>query len=261
VKQKRVKQLTLESELQSCSPGSSADEASKKRVRCGACQSCANTEDCNQCYICFEKLRTMDGCKRDGVRRKTCLMRECLKPILPLTASCSECGLDGWGDIPGPSILSTKCRDASSNLMECTICLQIVHPLCIGSKVSPKTAGIINEDLPNSWECPICMEKIKPVRQPKRQKSNDERKNSLENNAGSVGINGHGSLPSTDLNDKSDQNGSVKKTTFLSVSNDKPDFIGVTIKQEKPEIEDSKKQVRFIKNNSKIKYDDMILSL
>ena len=50
--------------------------------------------------------------------------------------------------------------------MECSLCLQITHALCIGSKASAKILGIVNDDLPNSWECPICIEKSMKVPRP-----------------------------------------------------------------------------------------------
>ena len=49
-------------------------------------------------------------------------------------------------------------REMESSLMECGICWEIVHPTCLERK-HPQLAevtGIVNEDLPNSWECPKC---------------------------------------------------------------------------------------------------------
>ena len=44
-----------------------------------------------------------------------------------------------------------------SNLMECGICWEIVHPNCLKKKhENLESDGIINEDLPNSWKCPKC---------------------------------------------------------------------------------------------------------
>lgn len=44
-----------------------------------------------------------------------------------------------------------------STLMECGICWEIVHPKCLSQKYENlDNEGNINEDLPNSWECPKC---------------------------------------------------------------------------------------------------------
>lgn len=43
-----------------------------------------------------------------------------------------------------------------SNLLECSLCFKITHALCIAPT---KAIGIVNDDLPNSWECPVCLEK------------------------------------------------------------------------------------------------------
>ena len=45
----------------------------------------------------------------------------------------------------------------STTLMECGICWKIMHPSCLREKYPEVTNdGVINEDLPNSWECPKC---------------------------------------------------------------------------------------------------------
>ncbi|KAG7219072.1 hypothetical protein INR49_019346, partial [Caranx melampygus] len=41
----------------------------------------------------------------------------------------------------------------SLSLMECTICNEIIHPSCL--KMG-KAEGIINDEIPNCWECPKC---------------------------------------------------------------------------------------------------------
>lgn len=40
--------------------------------------------------------------------------------------------------------------------MECSICYDIVHPNCAGYDPQSTT---VNDDLPNSWECPQCFER------------------------------------------------------------------------------------------------------
>ena len=43
--------------------------------------------------------------------------------------------------------------------MECGICNELVHPECFREQNSHiEHEGAINEDLPNSWECPKCCE-------------------------------------------------------------------------------------------------------
>lgn len=88
-------------------------------------------------------------------------MRQCLQPMLPITAQCVFCNLDGWRQTPvsSPQAKQQMANDLGpSSLMECSVCYEIAHPDCaqeaIGS--AQKTAGIVNEDLPNSWECLSC---------------------------------------------------------------------------------------------------------
>lgn len=50
--------------------------------------------------------------------------------MLPITAACGICSLDGWGQqviIP----IQKAAKDTPSNLMECSICFEIVHPDCL----------------------------------------------------------------------------------------------------------------------------------
>ena len=47
--------------------------------------------------------------------------------------------------------------DSKLSLMECGICWEIVHPECFRLEHPEITnEGNVNEDLPNSWECPKC---------------------------------------------------------------------------------------------------------
>lgn len=48
-------------------------------------------------------------------------------------------------------------EESVSALMECGICWEIVHPNCFKQKnENIEGDGVVNEDLPNSWECPKC---------------------------------------------------------------------------------------------------------
>lgn len=55
--------------------------------------------------------------------------------MLPITAACGICKLDGWGQqivIP----IQKAAKDIPSNLMECSVCFEIVHPECLLQDVS-----------------------------------------------------------------------------------------------------------------------------
>lgn len=57
--------------------------------------------------------------------------------MLPITAACGICTLDGWGQqIIIPIQKATK--DIPSTLMECSVCFEIVHPDCLIKLVSTK---------------------------------------------------------------------------------------------------------------------------
>ncbi|KAJ0058557.1 hypothetical protein NL108_017064, partial [Boleophthalmus pectinirostris] len=69
-------------------------------------------------------------------------------PVLPHTAVCLVCGEAGKEDtVDDPDDKFSLC------LMECTICNEIIHPSCL--KMG-KAEGIINDEIPNCWECPKC---------------------------------------------------------------------------------------------------------
>jgi F-box and leucine-rich repeat protein 10/11 len=56
-----------------------------------------------------------------GRAKQTCQMRQCLQPMLPVTAQCSRCGLDGWRQqpVPTPQAKIQAANDGSpSSLME-----------------------------------------------------------------------------------------------------------------------------------------------
>uniref|UniRef100_A0A2K6RR18 Lysine-specific demethylase 2B n=1 Tax=Rhinopithecus roxellana TaxID=61622 RepID=A0A2K6RR18_RHIRO len=70
------------------------------------------------------------------------------KPVLPHTAVCLVCGEAGKED-------TVEEEEGKFNLMlmECSICNEIIHPGCLKIKESE---GVVNDELPNCWECPKC---------------------------------------------------------------------------------------------------------
>ena len=55
--------------------------------------------------------------------------------MLPVTAACASCGLDGWGQQPVIPIQKMN-REIPSSLMECSVCYEIIHPDCVAKLVS-----------------------------------------------------------------------------------------------------------------------------
>uniref|UniRef100_A0A8C1Z8E6 [histone H3]-dimethyl-L-lysine(36) demethylase n=1 Tax=Cyprinus carpio TaxID=7962 RepID=A0A8C1Z8E6_CYPCA len=122
------------------SPSSSISALRRRRVRCKRCEACLRTE-CGDCNYCRD-MRKFGG---PGRLKKSCVLRQCLAPALPLTAVCAICK-EGYQESIDPESVQT--------LMECSECAQITHPECI--KVPGE--GIINKDLPSCWECPKCVQ-------------------------------------------------------------------------------------------------------
>lgn len=126
-----------------------------------------------------------------GRAKQTCNMRQCLQPMLPVTAACIHCNLDGWGQTPVTPLQKGPLRnDGPSSLMECSVCYEIAHPSCI-QRLCPNISGIVNEDMPNSWECPNCCKSGKnsdyrPRHFRARQKSSDMRRMSISSDASSA---------------------------------------------------------------------------
>lgn len=122
-----------------------------------------------------------------GRAKQTCVMRQCLQPMLPVTASCAVCHLDGWMQTPvAPQAKGNNGRAGPSTLRECSVCYSIVHPACV------PPGGQLNEDLPNSWECPTCTtmglnHDYKPRHFRARQKSSDLRRMSVGSDVGQIG--------------------------------------------------------------------------
>lgn len=147
----------------------------RRRTRCKKCEACQRT-DCGECLFCHDMVK-FGG---QGRAKQTCIMRQCLQPMLPVTASCSVCHLDGW--MQTPVAPQAKGRAGPSSLMECAVCYTISHPACV------PIGGQINEDLPNSWECPTCTtmglnHDYKPRHFRARQKSSDLRRLSASSDA------------------------------------------------------------------------------
>ncbi|CAL9693894.1 unnamed protein product [Knipowitschia caucasica] len=122
---------------------SGASGARRRRTRCRRCQACLRTE-CGECHFCKD-MKKFGG---PGRMKQSCLLRQCTAPVLPHTAVCLACGEAGKEDtVDDPDDKFSLC------LMECTICNEIIHPSCL--KMG-KAEGIINDEIPNCWECPKC---------------------------------------------------------------------------------------------------------
>lgn len=125
--------------------GSSKNNSSarRRRTRCKKCEACLRT-DCGECHFCKD-MRKFGG---PGRMKQSCISRQCMAPVLPHTACCMVCGKDGWEK-------AENSEEEVSSLMECSICWEIVHPDCLRARLGTAD-GVMNEDLPNSWECPRC---------------------------------------------------------------------------------------------------------
>ncbi|CAH2052035.1 unnamed protein product, partial [Iphiclides podalirius] len=151
----------------------------RRRTRCKKCEACQRT-DCGECVFCHDMVK-FGGL---GRAKQTCVMRQCLQPMLPVTASCAVCHLDGW--MQTPVAPQAKGRNGPSTLRECSVCYSIVHPGCV------PPGGQLNEDLPNSWECPTCTtmglnHDYKPRHFRARQKSSDLRRVSVGSDVSQLG--------------------------------------------------------------------------
>ncbi|XP_068101195.1 lysine-specific demethylase 2B isoform X4 [Hyperolius riggenbachi] len=117
--------------------------ARRRRTRCRKCEACLRTE-CGECHFCKD-MKKFGG---PGRMKQSCIMRQCIAPVLPHTAVCLVCGEAGKEDC-------VEAQEAKFNvmLMECSICNEIIHPGCLKVKESD---GVVNDELPNCWECPKC---------------------------------------------------------------------------------------------------------
>ncbi|XP_065361123.1 jmjC domain-containing histone demethylation protein 1 [Calliphora vicina] len=157
----------------------------RRRTRCKNCAACQRS-DCGECSFCLDMVK-FGG---PGRAKQTCMMRQCLSPMLPVTAQCVFCHLDGWRQTPvSPQTKQLASIDGPSSLMECSVCYEIAHPDCAlssldGTEYAADAKGIVNEDLPNSWECPSCCKSgknndYKPRHFRARQKSSEVRRVSV----------------------------------------------------------------------------------
>ncbi|XP_050521569.1 jmjC domain-containing histone demethylation protein 1-like isoform X2 [Daktulosphaira vitifoliae] len=171
----------LKTSRKSGGAASTATGPRRRRTRCKKCEACKQA-DCGECSFCKDMVK-FGG---PGRAKQTCVMRQCLQPMLPITAACSICSLDGWGQqIVLP--IQKAAKETPSNLMECSVCFEIVHPDCLLRQSVYSNNGTYNEDLPNSWECPKCCKEgknleSKPRHFRARQKSSDIRRTSVSSN-------------------------------------------------------------------------------
>ncbi|CAG5921326.1 unnamed protein product [Menidia menidia] len=121
----------------------SSSGARRRRTRCRKCEACLRTE-CGGCHFCKD-MKKFGG---PGRMKQSCIMRQCIAPVLPHTAVCVVCKEAGKEDT-----LEDEEDKFNFMLMECSICNEIVHPNCL--KVSD-ASGVVNDELPNCWECPRC---------------------------------------------------------------------------------------------------------
>ncbi|XP_032669719.1 jmjC domain-containing histone demethylation protein 1-like [Odontomachus brunneus] len=143
----------------------------RRRTRCKKCEACTR-QDCRECVYCQDMVK-FGG---TGRAKQTCLMRQCLRPMLPVTSACKICQLDGWRQPPAP-LMGKPIPNIPSKLMECSICFDIVHPECIGLNFEEITT--VNDDVPNSWECPECCERGRNLDYRPRQPKSRSRKLSV----------------------------------------------------------------------------------
>uniref|UniRef100_A0A673AX58 Lysine-specific demethylase 2B n=1 Tax=Sphaeramia orbicularis TaxID=375764 RepID=A0A673AX58_9TELE len=124
-------------------PGRGTSGARRRRTRCRKCEACLRTE-CGECHFCKD-MKKFGG---PGRMKQSCIMRQCIAPVLPHTAVCLVCGEAGKEDT-----VEDEEEKFNLMLMECSICNEIVHPNCLKVKDSN---GVVNDELPNCWECPKC---------------------------------------------------------------------------------------------------------
>uniref|UniRef100_A0A8C9YX93 Lysine-specific demethylase 2B n=1 Tax=Sander lucioperca TaxID=283035 RepID=A0A8C9YX93_SANLU len=131
------------SPVQTLSASRGTSGARRRRTRCRKCEACLRTE-CGECHFCKD-MKKFGG---PGRMKQSCIMRQCIAPVLPHTAVCLVCGEAGKEDT-----VEDEEEKFNLMLMECSICNEIVHPNCLKVKDSN---GVVNDELPNCWECPKC---------------------------------------------------------------------------------------------------------
>uniref|UniRef100_A0AAR2JQM2 [histone H3]-dimethyl-L-lysine(36) demethylase n=1 Tax=Pygocentrus nattereri TaxID=42514 RepID=A0AAR2JQM2_PYGNA len=165
-------------------PPSSISALRRRRVRCKRCVACLRAE-CGDCTYCRD-MRKFGG---PGRLKKTCILRQCLAPGLPLSAVCAICK-EGNQEAEG--------SDATQTLMECSECAQITHPECI--KVPGE--GVINKDLPSCWECPKCVQEKNREKEERRENGWGGKENRPQR---------HGGRANEEENGEGPQNGERKR--------------------------------------------------
>ncbi|RXN15979.1 lysine-specific demethylase 2B-like isoform X1 [Labeo rohita] len=103
----------------SSSRGSSS--ARRRRTRCRKCEACTRKE-CGECHFCKD-MKKFGG---PGRMKQSCIMRQCIAPVLPHTAVCLVCGEAGKEDT-----VENEEDKFNMMLMECSICNEILHPACL----------------------------------------------------------------------------------------------------------------------------------
>ncbi|KAF0031441.1 hypothetical protein F2P81_015996 [Scophthalmus maximus] len=101
--------------------------ARRRRTRCRKCEACMRTE-CGECHFCKD-MKKFGG---PGRMKQSCIMRQCIAPVLPHTAVCLVCGEAGKEDT-----VEDEEEKFNLMLMECSICNEIVHPNCLKQKRGP----------------------------------------------------------------------------------------------------------------------------
>ncbi|XP_022665564.1 lysine-specific demethylase 2B-like isoform X2 [Varroa destructor] len=136
------------------------DKARRRRTRCRKCDACLRT-DCGDCHFCKD-MRKFGG---PGRMKQSCLARQCMAPVLPHTAQCTLCKTERPNQLAPPGVPPPDDGEVPpGQLMECVQCWEIVHPDCLINAHPEFTLsdGLLNEDLPNSWDCPKCCREGKP---------------------------------------------------------------------------------------------------
>ncbi|XP_060069633.1 lysine-specific demethylase 2B-like [Ylistrum balloti] len=144
---KKIKpKVKLSGPKKAAGKGSPSSGVRRRRTRCKKCEPCTRN-DCGECNFCKD-MKKYGG---PGRMKQSCISRQCLAPVIPHAAVCMICGKDD-------RIKESEGSDETiTTLMECGICWEIVHPPCIRLKFENlDNNGKVNEDLPNSWECPKC---------------------------------------------------------------------------------------------------------
>ncbi|GFS58896.1 hypothetical protein TNIN_387941 [Trichonephila inaurata madagascariensis] len=175
------------------SKGNNSSNARRRRTRCKKCEACLRA-DCGECHFCKD-MKKFGG---PGRMKQSCISRQCMAPVLPHTACCMICGRDGWDKLTNPP------ENENSSLMECSQCWEILHPKCLQEK-NPDLPmeSCINDDLPNSWECPKCCRNGKPDQIKPRQMKGKNSKGS-DYARMSISSSDNGALDFSNVNDVSE---------------------------------------------------------